>query len=93
MIDGAVAVSEDTNAAPMQTESELDFIESIISVSERDGAARIFPLRTENSGDAYHLVDERAHRQCRQGLYRRGATDDGRCVNRRRHHAVRFTGQ
>jgi hypothetical protein len=43
-----VAVSENTNAAPMQTESKLDFIESIVSVSERDGAARIASPRTEN---------------------------------------------
>ncbi|MBU2676221.1 MAG: protein kinase [Gammaproteobacteria bacterium] len=42
-------VSADTNAAPMQTESELGFVESIVSVSERDGAARIAALRTQNS--------------------------------------------
>ena len=51
-IEGIVAISADKNAAPLQTESELDFIESIVSVSERDGAARISPLLPKDSAMA-----------------------------------------
>lgn len=38
-----------TPAATTSTEPGLDFIESIVTVSERDGAARIAPLFTDNS--------------------------------------------
>jgi len=41
-------VSADTDADPYQPKPELGFTESVVSVSERDGAARIAPLRTES---------------------------------------------
>lgn len=38
----------DADADPMQTEPELGFTKSVVSVSERGGAARVAPLHTEN---------------------------------------------
>ena len=47
-IAGVVAIAADTNAASMQAESKMVVTESIVSVSERDGAARIAPPHTED---------------------------------------------
>jgi hypothetical protein len=41
-------ISADTDAGSMRTEPALGFTESVISVSERDGVARIAPLGTES---------------------------------------------